>query len=239
MTASPLIRTVCWLVAMLTLPGYASVIVNGTRVVYDGAQREVSVRLTNTGSLPVLAQSWIDTGDKNAAPESIQSPFILTPPINRINPEKSQNLRISYSGSRVLPEDRESVFWLNVLEIKPDSRESGKNQIQMAFRTRIKLFYRPAALASREKVAAAANGLKWTVSGDRLTAINDSPYFVSLVEVSLKGHDKRSAIEGEMVPPAGRYTFTLPKHVRAAAGSVLTYQYVNDWGAIKTAQYTL
>lgn len=232
------VATVCLTIA-LAAPATASVIVNGTRVIYDGDQREITVRLTSTGNQPVLVQSWIDDGDANASPDSIRTPFTLTPPINRINPEKSQSLRISYTSTPVLPQNRESIYWLNVLEVPAMKKGNTDNKLQVAFRTRIKLFYRPAALADRTRATAAAESLKWSISGNTLTATNASPYYVSLVEVAMKGAGKQGSVEGEMVPPSGSQTFTLPKSVRAVAGSVLIYQYINDWGALRTVEYTL
>nr|WP_181375068.1 fimbria/pilus periplasmic chaperone [Pectobacterium carotovorum]ALG88539.1 Chaperone protein EcpD precursor [Pectobacterium carotovorum] len=242
MASSALIRTfsaACLLAAAVSLPALASVIVNGTRVVYDAQEREVVVRLTNTGTLPVLVQSWIDDGDMNATPDRIRAPFTLTPPINRINADKSQTLRISYTGSPDLPQTRESVYWLNVLEMPAVKKNEKENKLRVAFRTRIKLFYRPAALANREKASEAASQLSWSVAGNQLTATNSSPYFVSLVSVSVKGAGSQGAVEGEMVPPAGSHTFTLPAGVRAGAGTVLTYEFVNDWGALRQVDYTL
>lgn len=243
MAFSALIRTLpasaCLLAAAVSLPASASVIINGTRVVYAGQEREVAVRLTNTGTLPVLVQSWIDDGDMNASPDRIRTPFTLMPPVNRINADKSQTLRISYTGVPALAQDKESVYWLNVLEVPALKKNQKDNRLQVAFRTRIKFFYRPAALADRAKASEAADRLTWSVSGNKLTAINSSPYFVSLVSISLKGFGSKGSVEGEMVPPTGRYTFTLPANVRAGAGSVLTYEYVNDWGALKKVDYTL
>ena len=102
----------------------AGVVVTGTRVIYPSNAKEVSVRLDNKGKSPVLIQSWIDSGDASATPENIQVPFILTPPINRVEPSKGQTLRLSYTGGPQ-PADRESVFWLNILEIpaKPKGKE--------------------------------------------------------------------------------------------------------------------
>ena len=119
----------------------ASVVITGTRVIYPEKQKEVTVRVNNTGTGPVVLQSWIDNGDVNARPEMLKVPFVLTPPINRVEPNKSQTLRISYTGS-ALPKDKESVFWLNVLEIpaKADT-SSSQNYLQMAYRSRIKLFF--------------------------------------------------------------------------------------------------
>lgn len=243
MASSFLIHTfsaaVCLLAAVTSLPAPASVIVNGTRVIYNGGEREVAVRLTNTGTLPVLVQSWTDNGDMNAPPDSIRTPFTLTPPVNRINADKSQTLRINYTGSPALAQDRESVYWLNVLEVPARKKNEKDNRLQVAFRTRIKLFFRPAALADRAKANEAAKHLTWSVAGSTLTATNASPYFVSLVSVSVKGAGKRGSIEGEMVPPKGYQTFTLPAGVRAGGGTALTCEYLNDWGALRQIDYTL
>ncbi|PJI52023.1 molecular chaperone EcpD, partial [Methylobacterium radiotolerans] len=51
-----------------------------------------------------------------------------------------------------MPQDKESVFWLNVLEIPPKDK-ANQNLLQMAFRSRIKLFYRPAGLKGKAEDA--------------------------------------------------------------------------------------
>ncbi|HCB1498029.1 chaperone protein EcpD [Klebsiella oxytoca] len=232
-------KLACIATAAVVWQSHASVIVNGTRVVYNGQEKEVSVRLTNTGTLPVLVQSWIDDGDMNAKPDRIRSPFTLTPPINRINADKSQTLRISYTGSPALPQNKESVYWLNLLEVPAAKKDNSINKLNVAFRTRIKLFYRPAGLADKAKVTEAAEKIRWSISGGKLTATNSSPYYISLVSVSFKNAGSSGSIEGEMVPPMGSYTFNLPASVRAGAGSLLTYEYVNDWGALRKVEYTL
>lgn len=217
----------------------AGIVVNGTRVIYPGNEREVTVRLSNTGTGPVLVQSWIDKGDVDARPEKIQVPFILTPPINRINPDKSQTLRLSYTGSPALPEDRESVYWLNVLEIPPVTKKIAPNRIQVAFRTRIKLFYRPAALSDRAKAAEAAEKLSWSVSNGELKATNSSPYFVSLASVSLSQGSRKTSVDGVMISPLSSHGFHIKDTELMRAGTSVSWEYVNDWGAVKQGHATL
>ncbi|HGY8840292.1 TPA: fimbria/pilus periplasmic chaperone, partial [Escherichia coli] len=95
-------------------PVSANVVITGTRVIYPAGQHNVNVQLTNVGISPSLIQAWIDNGDPKAAPETIKTPFVITPPIARIDGNKGQTLRLSYTGEP-LPADRESVFYLNVL----------------------------------------------------------------------------------------------------------------------------
>lgn len=208
---------------LLAAPAVASIVITGTRVIYPSDAKEVSVKLNNAGKLPVLVQSWIDKGDANAKPETIKVPFILTPPINRVEAGKGQTLRISYTGE-ALPVDKESVFWLNVLEIPAKSKVStAENYLQMAFRSRIKFFYRPVGLQGDANEAAKA--VTWTAKGNTLLANNPTPYFVSFV--TLSANDKK--IEGSMVAPYSTQTVKLSGH----AGSKVSGEYVNDFGAIR------
>lgn len=209
--------------AVLSVSSYASVIISGTRVIYPSDQKELTVKLDNVGKSPVLVQSWIDNGDADARPEKIQVPFILTPPINRIEAKKGQTLRLSYSGTP-LPANKESVFYLNVLEIPAkDKNLQSSNLLQMAFRSRIKLFFRPVGLTGNANDAVKA--LNWRASSNGVTASNPTPYYVSLVDVALGG----KKVEGQMVPPGGSQSFALPG---VGAGSQLAISSVNDYGAI-------
>ncbi|VED37470.1 fimbrial chaperone protein [Escherichia coli] len=123
---------VCLLWLILLFPVHASFI--------KSDQKSVSVRLENKGNSHLLVQSWLDTGDDNAEPGSINVPFTATPPVSRIDAKRGQTIKLMYTGSTVLPSDKESVFWFNVLEVppKPDaSKVENQSLLQLAFRTRI------------------------------------------------------------------------------------------------------
>ncbi|WP_043219895.1 fimbrial biogenesis chaperone, partial [Burkholderia gladioli] len=85
----------------------ASVVIGGTRVIYGAGEPEVTIKLSNEGQSPALVQSWVDAGDTKSEPSTTKVPFVVTPPISRIDPSKSQTLRIVYTGEP-LPKDRES-----------------------------------------------------------------------------------------------------------------------------------
>ncbi|QKJ85196.1 Pilus assembly protein PapD [Paramixta manurensis] len=200
---------------------YASIIIGGTRVIYPAGEKEVTVKVTNKGQNPVLIQSWMDNGDTNTKPENIKVPFILTPPINRVDPQKGQTLRMSFTGAP-LPADKESVFWLNVLEIPAKNASvADKNILQVAFRSRIKVFWRPAGLAS--DASEAAKSLVWRAEGGKVTAVNNSPYFVSLVSASVNGHK----VDAPMIAPKSSQSIAL----NVTAGQKIQYIFVNDYGA--------
>ncbi|MFW2746387.1 fimbria/pilus periplasmic chaperone, partial [Acinetobacter baumannii] len=133
----------------------AEIVIHGTRVIYPSDAREVTLQVSNNGSKPALVQAWIDDGNAKSTPDEANVPFIITPPISRVEPSKGQTLRITaLPNASQLNQNKESVFWLNVLDIPP--RPEGKKQennevltnnfLQLAIRSRIKFFYRPVSL---------------------------------------------------------------------------------------------
>ncbi|MDR2958896.1 MAG: molecular chaperone [Stenotrophomonas sp.] len=219
------------LLAAFTLPfcqnALAGVVVNGTRVIYPAQAREVTVQVDNVGDSPALVQAWIDSGDANQTADTSDAPFVLTPPIARVEPGRSQALRVIFSGAQ-LPTDRETVFWLNVLDVppSPDNADSGdQNYLQVAFRSRLKLFYRPQGLKGVANDAPAA--LRWTRTGDRLRVENPSPFHVTLAEVHALTGSSEKAVEdkGAMVAPKQSLEFAAP-----AGTDQVRFITINDYG---------
>src|SRR5690242_3641075 len=135
---------------------HATVVIGGTRVVFPARDGEVTVRLSNVGGTPALVEAWIDHGNPQSTPDKADTPFLITPPLFRMDAHKDQSLRI-IATSPSLPADRESLFWLNVLEVppRPKGQETiGKNLLQLAIRSRLKLFYRPDGLPGDALTAA-------------------------------------------------------------------------------------
>ncbi|RQV78436.1 fimbria/pilus periplasmic chaperone [Burkholderia anthinoferrum] len=217
----------------MALSAQAAIVITGTRVIYPEQSREVNVRLTNVETAPVLVQTWIDDGNADANPDQIKVPFVLTPPVFRVEPKKGQTLRIMYTGAN-LPADRESVFWLNVQEIPPQPTNAEEtNLLQLAFRTRIKLFFRPTALQD----GPSGQSLTWKVMhGDKGRSIlrvdNPSPYYVSFSRVALKAGDKEIEFDPAMVPPFDHVSLTQPQGAhRAFERGTVSYKLLNDYGA--------
>ncbi len=216
------------------LPAQASVTIAATRIIYGAKETEVTVKLTNAGTIPALTQVWLDKGDPKAAPATIDVPFTIAPPIARIDPGKGQTLRILYTGEP-LPQDRESVFWLNVLDVppKPPTDEADINRLQMAFRTRIKLFFRPQGLKGRVEDAPAQLSWRIVPSGNHaaLEAHNPTPYHVSFRALELVGGGKTAEFqEGGMVGPGETRSFPLTGDVYQGADAKVRYHVINDYG---------
>ncbi|EFA28624.1 Gram-negative pili assembly chaperone domain protein [Haemophilus influenzae HK1212] len=94
-------------------------IITGTRVIYPAGQKNVIVKLENNDDSAALVQAWIDNGNPNADPKYTKTPFVITPPVSRVEAKSGQSLRITFTGGEPLPEDRESLFYFNLLDIPP------------------------------------------------------------------------------------------------------------------------
>ena len=141
---------------------FAGVTIDGTRIIFPSNAKSISVQLRNGLSTPALVQTWIDNGDIDQIPNADQIPFVLTPPLSRVEPNRGQIIRIIPTGSPSLPQDRESLFWFNMLDIPPDDPQYvGKNLLTFNVRTRIKLFYRPSNLKMSANTAYASIKAKY------------------------------------------------------------------------------
>ncbi len=212
----------------------AQVIVHGTRQIFPGNQREITVRVENVGQRASLVQAWTDDGDKLVGPEEAKTPFVLRPPVFRLDAGKSQALRVLLTGND-LPQDRESIFWLNVLDIPPSPREgevTTGNFLQFSLRTRIKLIYRPKGL---DAAASAPQKLQWTLvpakQGWALQATNPTPYYVHFAKLGLRinGVD-HGTIDPQMIAPLSTETYLLQDLAARPAGGNVQFEFLNDQG---------
>ncbi|WP_440515006.1 fimbrial biogenesis chaperone [Serratia sarumanii] len=213
---------------LICFNAYSSIVINGTRFIYNESDKEITVKITNAGQSPVLVQSWMDDGDAFKKPEEIRVPFIVSPPINRIDPKKSQTLRISYTGLKK-NHDRESVYWLNVLEIPQTKPTAPDNKLQIAFRSRLKLFYRPKGLLGN--AVTAGDSLSWSFESSGLTVENKSPFSVSIISVTLKKSGQTKVYSQDMLLPFTKRNVLIDSK-RASDIESLSYDYINDWGAV-------
>jgi P pilus assembly chaperone PapD len=126
----------------------------------------------------------------------------------------------------LLAQDRESLYYFNLREIPPKS--SKPNTLQIALQTRIKLFYRPAALKAEP------NGKPWqeqvtlTKEGGKYVVHNPTPYFVTFTGVSpALGGESLKDFNPLMLEPMGKASLGVPV---SAVGNNPVLTYVNDYG---------
>lgn len=169
------------LISSMILPAHAGIVIYGTRIIYPAENKEVMVQLMNQGNRSSLVQAWIDDGDTSLPPEKIQVPFMLTPPVAKVGANSGQQIKIRIMPNR-LPTNKESIFYLNILDIPPNSPEDeGKNALKFAMQNRIKLFYRPVGVASVNKET--FKKLRVNNSSNGLIIKNGSANWVTISDV--------------------------------------------------------
>lgn len=194
------------------------VTVGGTRLIYDGGKKEASLSVTNSDTNPYLIQSWAET--RNGGAE--KAPFIVTPPLFRLEGNEQNLLRIVRTGGN-LPEDRESLYWLNIKSIPAGSKKEGANTLQIAVKTSIKLLYRPQGLKGvPENVT---NKLTWSQSGTRLSVKNPTPFVMNFRQVKVGGQEIKDV---NYVLPMSEATFTVP----ANASGTVSWKLISDYGGV-------
>lgn len=212
------------LAALTAEQSQAAIALDRTRVVFDGSQNSVSLSVSNQNKqLPYLAQGWIEDEQGN----KIQSPLTVLPPVQRIEPGKPSQVKIqALPAVKQLKQDRETVFYFNLREIPPKSNKP--NTLQIALQTRIKLFYRPPAIAMDKNGTPPQEQLTLSKKGDRYMVNNPTPYYVTIVDAThSKGSPAAKGFEPLMVPPEG----SLPVTVSAATlGNSPVLTYINDYG---------
>ncbi|WP_435954689.1 fimbrial chaperone [Dryocola sp. BD626] len=219
-------------VLLSPLMSNAAVVISGTRIVYPEKANDITVRLDNKGATPLLVQTWLDDGRETVNPQEMKVPFVVTPPVFRMNPQRGQTVRISSVGN-TLPQDKETVFWFNVLEVPPkDKNSDSQNQMQLAFRSRIKMFYRPTAVKGDPAIA--AQNLKWTLeqSGSviKAKATNDSPFYISLGGGHVSANGQEYQITTGMIAPQSSLSMDVKGLKSQVSGAKISYSAINDYG---------
>lgn len=212
----------------------ASVVITGTRVIYPGDAREKTVQLTNNDGFPNVIQAWIDIDDPASMPDTARGPFVVSPSISRMAPGSGQTLRILYTGSG-LPQDRESLFHLNVLQIPPrNTAKAEQNLMLLMLRNRLKLFYRPTGIAgSPEQLPEKLRfSLLQNGSGWRVKVENPTGFHASFGGATLSVGERQWKLQPSMVAPMGQALWQAEKPSALPAGPArLSALLINDYGA--------
>jgi P pilus assembly chaperone PapD len=205
----------------------AALTLSGTRVVFNGDKRNVSLTITNPSDKAFAVQAWVNTAVDD---QTTAVPFIVSPPLFRLNAGKEQQIQIN-GLPNTLPRDRESLFYFNAQEIPQVTANEG-NQLNIAIRTRIKFFYRPQEL--KDNPVDKLKELSWSVNKSEgkahLVVTNPSPFHVSFIRIEVIGSGKTLALDNTaMVAPLSTQRYDL-KSVEPGPGLQVKFSAITDYG---------
>ena len=203
----------------------AAVTLAGTRLVFDGRFRESSIEVSNPAATSALVQAWLSTPDAESSVPS-DLPFVVTPHLAQLPAQGKQTLRLLYEGVG-MPGDRETLLHLYVLEVP--RRSEAAQQLSIAIRQRINVFYRPDSLPGDPD--SAAQNLVWQRSdkdGHALRVRNPTPFYVALQNLEFEG---REISEYLLIEPFSEHSLTWgPVLGTRSAKGRLAFMALTDYG---------
>jgi fimbrial chaperone protein len=221
-------------------PAFCGVVLTGTRVIYPEAAKEKNLQFNSQDDYPNLVQIWLDKGNTQSKPETADAPFVAAPQIFRMNPHAGQLVRLVFTGAD-LPKDRESVFYLNFMQMPAiKSSQAQANLLVLAVTSRLKVFYRPKGLVGNAD--ALGKALKFKVQGSGVSAqiqVENATGFHAVVREAslLVGEQEIPVVTRVMLPPKSTASWPIP--VAAKVHNRLQLTLVNDLGGDDVTQVEL
>lgn len=154
-----------------------------TRVIFSEGSSSESVYISNDDNQPYLIQA----GVTEKIDGNLSSNFIVTPPVFRLENRSVSSLRILLKDTQDLPNDKESLFYLNTKIIpstkRPDESESQESKLVLITNFVIKVIYRPENIArpseqDYKKIFIKKNEEKWFLD-------NPTPYYMTLTSIKV------------------------------------------------------
>ncbi len=205
------------------------------RVIYMASDKQgAAITAYNKTSRAYLMQSRMRPQDTatgevdNTSTGSTVVPFIVTPPLSRLEPNDNLTLRIRRNG-QPLPEDRESVFFVSMKAIPAQTAavpQGNTAKVILTITHNLKVFYRPEGL-KKQAVAEMAPKLRFKREGNRLVADNPTPYWLTFSRLKVGSHALSKAQLRLMVPPFGKQSYALPP---GATGKDVVWQLIDEDG---------
>lgn len=211
---------------MLTGMANASVVMTGTRVIFPSSVMEKTIQLKNPDAQPYVVQLQMTDESGKADKNSLFSPV---PPVFRMEPNTGQSVRLIFTG-KGLPEDKESVFYLDFTQL-PSLKKSQQeqNQLIIAIRNRVKVFYRPVSLEGTQSDAYRA--LNFSIVNENFSVENPTGFHIPIREAKLLINGQSINIaDNIMLSPKSKTLWHLSKKITALSGSRLQLIFVNDYG---------
>lgn len=208
-----------------------------TRVIFNADNKNANAAIKNNSQQVYLIKAAVMNTPEGNNPALPAAPFMVTPPMFRLEKESQSTALIVRNGTAQLPADRESVFWLSFLAIPavskngetPDNMTSA--QVSVGIRNVIKLFYRPSGLSpSFER---AQEKLTFRREGQRVSVNNPTPYYLTLAALSFNGRDVSLQDHNPMIAPFSSAVFPAEGAVSQAQWAIITDY--GDMGQIHTA----
>ncbi|GIU32450.1 pilus assembly protein [Shewanella sp. MBTL60-007] len=218
----------------------AGVGLDRSRFVYTVGTKNAQFRLVNYNAYPVIVSLWIDSGDINATPESTTAPLIVSPPIVQLKAKEVTTAKLIDAGiAERLPDDRESLLWLNVLEQPPLEKQTMTEQamteqvMAIAMQVQYKVFVRPTSIKPSSDDALRQVSFRLLTrqqAAPILQLHNPTAYHLNLKQLQLLGGCRQKVVINDVLKPFAEKAISLDASVQASCVETVEYRVINDEG---------
>lgn len=197
-----------------------------TRVIYDEGEPSATLSVRNNGTISYLLNLTVEpfVGANQRAGRSTED-FMTSPAIRVIRPGEAFAFRIVRLQEK-LPQDIESLYVL-ALRILPSQEALSdealvRTRLVLSLAGRLKLFFRPRALANAFGVEEVRATLQARCSGSMVTLSNGSPYWGTIEPLSFDGQSALQPGPKPMIAPKAVLHLPVARCPRSAAISLLS-----------------
>ena len=201
-----------------------SVSLSASRIIYTSDLKSgATLGIENRQTYPVLVKAQVYREDQKS-----KANFILTPPLFRLDAQRSNLLRILVSNEPQ-SEKQETLNWLCVTAMPPDSSYDSqtkkvKSAVQVSVSSCIKLIYRPEILKEKSPLDATKD-VEWRLENGSIYANNSSPFYINVSSLKVNGVNLDSM---KYIPPFSSMSFDAIKN--AVPGVIVEWRLVDDNG---------
>lgn len=220
-------------VCCLSFNAYPSVVMQGTRVIFNPKQDVKSLKFTNTDPFPYITQVWTSKESDAVFNNKKEAPFVISPGVFKINAKEEHLVNMLYTGGKT-QSDREELFYLHFTQIPGvSSSKKNENKIVLAVTNTMKVFLRPDDLSISPEKMFNYIYFKYENKSCEISIKNDSPYYLNSTSGELTAGAGRQAINRiPMVAPFSEQSV----RTTCLKDSVLSLKvnYVNDYGVVNS-----
>ena len=202
-----------------------------SRQVYQEGNNNQSFPLFNESNVPLLIQAWVEDIDlktgqlKENELGKVNNPFIITPPLTKIEASTKQEFRIvAADGEKSLPQDRESVYFIAIKSISPSNNKSQDIELKLIPTIYMKLFYRPKKLKDIN-VENIEEDLEIEFSDDSIIFKNNSPLHLTFSMMSINGRSVAEKQLDGMLPP-----FSQQQYSNGLKPKIVEWAFITEYG---------
>ncbi|WP_114766730.1 fimbrial biogenesis chaperone [Vibrio rhodolitus] len=209
---------------MTSFTAQSALTLSATRYVYTSDAKAIPITVTNHADTVYGAQVWIEDFSDDGL-----IPFSVSPGVFTLKADKgTQTVQVAQLGeeTKALPQDRESLFSVNLQEIPPKAKDTlGKNVLVMASRTLVKLFYRPASLNDGRDQA--EQSMRISKTRDMVTFNNPTPYYFAVV--SINGDEKLANESFNQMAPFSQVSV----EIKGMTSNTVSFNAIDDFGGLR------